>query len=308
MSEEKEQLDQPVAPASEADKEKVAASMTEVASETIEVAASTEVEATEPATDLAESAEATREGAKPATSADNETLTETASETTTQGAELTDGPPAGASQEGKPQPQATKKNGPKVFYTGNDPQVGRRFPAEATKARQQNWQRFEPDPDEYKHNIFPDYFYAGFWIRFWAFLADLLCIGAITNSTIGLAYRVTTGANPSGNFLSFYGLSSLVIYVAYFTLLTKLNHGQTIGKMLFGIRVVSLKESELSWTTVILRETVCRFILKYPLLMLGYLPAAFSKRKQHVGDFFCDTSVVTLNMISAFNKEITAEH
>lgn len=302
MTEEKEQLDQPVAQASEADQEKAAASMTETANEAVETAASTD-----PVADLADSADASAKVAETAASASDETPTATNSETTTQGAKLTDGPLAGASQEAKPHPQTTKKTGAKAIYTGNDPQVGRQFPPEAVKERQQNWRRFEPDPEEYKRNIFPDYFYAGFWIRLWAFLVDLLCIGAITNSTIGLGYRVITGADPSGGFLSFYGLSSLLIYVAYFTLLTKLNHGQTIGKMLFGIRVVSLTDSELSWTTVILRETVCRFTLKYPLLMLGYLPAAFSKRKQHVGDFFCDTSVVTLNLISAFNKEITGE-
>ncbi|GMA54602.1 hypothetical protein GCM10025857_59590 [Alicyclobacillus contaminans] len=51
-----------------------------------------------------------------------------------------------------------------------------------------------------------------------------------------------TGIERSTDFFSAYGLFSLVIYLAYFTLLTKLNRGQTIGKMIFGIRVICLTE------------------------------------------------------------------
>lgn len=198
---------------------------------------------------------------------------------------------------------ATTQQGPKTFITKGAPGVKDHFDEEEVTQRQEDWQRFEEEPQDFSHNIFPEYFYAGFWIRLWAFLVDLICISCITNASLGLLFRLL-GKEPDNNFLSFYGLASLAIYLAYFTLLTKLNHGQTIGKMLFGIRVVSLTETELSWLTVIMRETVCRFILKTFPLNAGYLPAAFSKRKQHVGDFFCDTSVVTINVIKAFNKEI----
>ena len=98
----------------------------------------------------------------------------------------------------------------------------------------------------------------------------------------------------------------MVIYLAYFVLLTKLNHGQTIGKMIFGIRVVGFDETELSWSTVLVREGACRFILKFPLLFIGYLPVIFSKKKQHIGDYFSNTSVVTINLIKAFNQEVNA--
>ncbi|OOL57322.1 hypothetical protein B1P97_12400, partial [Enterococcus faecium] len=103
-----------------------------------------------------------------------------------------------------------------------------------------------------------------------------------------------------------YGFTALLIYLAYFILLTKFNHGQTIGKMIFGIRVISFDEEELSWSTVLVREGACRFILKFPLLMLGYLPAVFNQKKQHLGDFFTNTSVVTINLIKAFNQEVNS--
>jgi len=155
------------------------------------------------------------------------------------------------------------------------------------KVKQQQWQQYTKEKEEtIKVNDFPKYFYAGFWIRFLAFIVDLICIGSITRLTIGLA--------------------AMLIYLGYFILFTKLNHGQTIGKMIFGIRVICFNESDLSWTTVLVREGACRFILKFPLLFVGYLPTIFNQRKQHIGDYFSNTSVVTLNLVKAFNQEINA--
>lgn len=202
------------------------------------------------------------------------------------------------------QADVTKAQRAKTFITKNDTRVKTHFDESEIDGRQEAWQHFEENSPESNYNLFPDYFYAGFWIRMWAFIIDLICISCITNGSLNLFYRLLN-KEPQGSILSFYGLASLIIYLAYFSLLTKLNHGQTIGKMFFGIRVVSLVESELSWTTVLMRETVCRFILKTFPGIIGYLPSAFSKRKQHLGDYFCETSVVTLNVIKAFNKEIS---
>ncbi|MFU1845165.1 RDD family protein, partial [Enterococcus faecium] len=70
------------------------------------------------------------------------------------------------------------------------------------------------------------------------------------------------GLESDKSIITFYGIASLAIYLTYFVLLTKLNSGQTIGKMIFGIRVVSFEEKELSWQTIFIRECICRFILK----------------------------------------------
>lgn len=174
------------------------------------------------------------------------------------------------------------------------------------KVKQQQWQQYTEDKEE-KINVndFPKYFYAGFWIRFFAFIVDLICIGSITRLTIGSAANLDW-LKVSDSYLSIYGFAALLIYLGYFILFTKLNHGQTIGKMIFGIRVICFNESDLSWTTVLVREGACRFILKFPLLFVGYLPTIFNQRKQHIGDYFSNTSVVTLNLVKAFNQEINA--
>ncbi|WP_430612357.1 RDD family protein [Enterococcus sp. DIV0876] len=180
------------------------------------------------------------------------------------------------------------------------------YTEEAIKENQREWQQYEM-PDQQAEqprpiNDFPNYFYAGFWIRLFAFVVDLILIHSVTEITIGSVYRLSglsAGAHPFG----IYQLVSLAIYLAYFVLLTKYNHGQTIGKMIFGIRVISFQEEVLSWQTVLIRELCGRYVLQfYWLFYLGYLPTIFSKNKQHAADYFADTSVVTINMIKAFNN------
>ena len=155
----------------------------------------------------------------------------------------------------------------------------------------------EQEPIRQYHD-FPLYFYAGFWMRFWAFCVDTMCIGSITSLILGVLSTVVA-LNAM-----MVGFVSGVIYLAYFVLMTKYTNGQTIGKMIFGLKVVSFTEKELSWSTIIVREGACRFILQIGPLMLGYIVAAFTSRKQHIGDLFSDTSVVTINTLKAYNGQI----
>lgn len=146
-----------------------------------------------------------------------------------------------------------------------------------------------------KHpNEYPTDYYAGFWIRFWALLIDLFLISCIKE--LLFTWFARFGLPMDNSYINFIGGSG--IYLAYFILLTKFNDGQTIGKMIFGIKVVSFTEKELTWSTVLIREGAMRFIFSVnPLLMLGYLVCAFTPDKTHVGDFFAQTGVVTLKMI-----------
>jgi uncharacterized RDD family membrane protein YckC len=104
---------------------------------------------------------------------------------------------------------------------------------------------------------------------------------------------------------SIYGGISLLIYLSYFIFLTKLNHGQTLGKMIFGIRVISFDEKELKLADrPCSRRRVPLYLEISRCCMVGYLPVIFSRKKQHIGDFFTNTSVVTINLIKAFNQEV----
>lgn len=137
---------------------------------------------------------------------------------------------------------------------------------------------------------YPDYFYSGFFIRLFAFTIDLIMIGAVQRMTL---FYFTDGTLKTS--------LSLAIYLFYFILLTKFNHGQTLGKMIFGIKVICLKEEKLSWTTVIVREGFGRYLQK--VLLILYTLTIFTRYKQHVVDLLSDTSVVTINYLRLLEKE-----
>ena len=50
-----------------------------------------------------------------------------------------------------------------------------------------------------------------------------------------------------------------IVFYAYFVLMTKY-FGQTLGKMVFGLRVISLNDEKLSWSAIMFREWIGRFI------------------------------------------------
>lgn len=158
------------------------------------------------------------------------------------------------------------------------------------------------DPPETTIHRYPNYFYAGFWIRFFAYIVDNICISALIAIMIGSSFNLL-GLEKSSQLFSVYGILSLVVYLTYFILMTKLNDGQTLGKMIFGIKVICFREENLSWSTVLVREGACRFILKNTVFSLGYLVAVFTPNKQHLGDIFSETSVVTLNMLKAIEQK-----
>lgn len=132
--------------------------------------------------------------------------------------------------------------------------------------------------------------YAGFWVRFWAFLLDWLVIWGLNHLLVSPLFTVLDMPKTSGMFtFSAYSVTTLIVYLAYFALMTKYFR-QTLGKMVFGLKVVSVKQdSKLTWSTVIFREVVGRYIDKIWIL---YIVVAFSPTKQGIHDYIADTTVV----------------
>jgi uncharacterized RDD family membrane protein YckC len=116
-------------------------------------------------------------------------------------------------------------------------------------------------PVEKQKTIDYNHLQAGFWIRFWAYLIDLLVIGSVNR---------------------------IVIY-PLFVLMTKY-FNQTLGKMIFGIKVISIKEETISWGTILFRELIGRYISK--TIWIGYIIVAFTPKKQGLHDIFSDTQVI----------------
>jgi len=137
-------------------------------------------------------------------------------------------------------------------------------------------------------HIKEQYSFAGFWMRFWAYLLDLIVIGSIYRLLIDPFYTLLDIQKSSFIFSSNQILSA-VVFFSYFILMTKYL-GQTLGKMVFGLEVISLKKEKLTWGDVLFRELIGRYISK--TIWIGYLIVAFTRKKQGLHDLFCDTSVI----------------
>lgn len=135
----------------------------------------------------------------------------------------------------------------------------------------------------------PKFVYGSFNKRFIAYLIDILLISSVS-SFIFTVYRLLGWYN-SGTSFGLFNVTSVVLYLAYFVLLTKFTNGQTIGKMILGLRVVSLTHEELSWADVLTRELIGRYIQKK--IKILYLFVFVTKRKETPADLFTDTVVIS---------------
>jgi uncharacterized RDD family membrane protein YckC len=131
--------------------------------------------------------------------------------------------------------------------------------------------------------------YAGFWMRFWAYLLDLVVIGSINRILIYPAFRALDISLSESDMFSATSIATAVVFYLYFVLMTKF-FSQTLGKMVFGIKVVTLEERPLTWMTVLFREFIGRYISK--LFFIGYLIVAFLPKKQGIHDLLSDTTVI----------------
>jgi uncharacterized RDD family membrane protein YckC len=153
-----------------------------------------------------------------------------------------------------------------------------------------------PQPEVYEHDnaepenqIYAAGLYAGFWTRFWAYLLDLIVIGSINRMIINPLFRALDVPLMEDGILSPMAIATAVVFYLYFVLMTKF-FGQTLGKMVFGLKVVEMDGKGLTWGTVIFREWIGRFISATIIVL--YLVVAFTKKKQGLHDLFADTTVI----------------
>ena len=129
--------------------------------------------------------------------------------------------------------------------------------------------------------------YGGFFLRLVAFLIDMLVVGGIFT-----ILKVFLPLDMDASILSF-SLGEVLrtgLTLAYFTLMTLFTRGRTLGKMILGLRVVSLTGDKLSFSQIILREICGSFVRnKFKIL---YLIVGLSPKKQGLFDILLDTTVV----------------
>lgn len=143
----------------------------------------------------------------------------------------------------------------------------------------------------------PGWHYAGFWVRFLAFILDGIVLGIlsaaltpfsgpqveVTGSGAATVIAVNATANAIGGFVG------LVYFIGFWAW-----RGQTVGMMPFNMQVVSVTDGK--------KIDVVRGLLRYvgyilsaiPLL-LGFIWAAFDSRKQGWHDKIASTVVIRPN-------------
>lgn len=136
--------------------------------------------------------------------------------------------------------------------------------------------------------------YAAFWKRFAALVIDnflLGIVGGIIGGIIGFSQAM------SGDFDTGYSPVDLVVQIVsmliggcYFGWMYSSSHQASLGKLAVGIKVVRSDGSPIGFW-----RGFARYFAMIPsglLLLVGYLMAAFTERRQALHDMMCDTLVV----------------
>jgi uncharacterized RDD family membrane protein YckC len=131
---------------------------------------------------------------------------------------------------------------------------------------------------------------AGFWMRFWALLIDTMLVSAVIGICINPLFYLFDWDLGATNWYAPIVVISGVIYYAYFILMTKF-FAQTVGKMIFGLKVRTDSGAPLDWSTVVFREGVGRFISN-TFMKLPYLIVVFTPQHKALHDYAADTIVV----------------
>lgn len=120
-----------------------------------------------------------------------------------------------------------------------------------------------------------------------AYLIDMVMISGI-GTILG---AVTGGILLEIPLFAMHLMTIGVVGAIYFSVLTKI-WGQTIGKMMVGIRVVQETATPLTWKTVFLREVVGRTVAQFLGTHFGYMWGVIHKKNQGWHDILIDTYVV----------------
>ena len=150
--------------------------------------------------------------------------------------------------------------------------------------------------------------YAGFWRRFVAYLIDNLIISAISQflfipflAMLGIGSWKAMEYDPDPEMwiglliavlvgMSFLILVSFILGWLYYALMESSTNQGTLGKMALGIQVTDLEGKRISFG----RATGRYFgkILSNMILLIGFIMAAFTEKKQALHDLIAGTLVV----------------
>lgn len=152
----------------------------------------------------------------------------------------------------------------------------------------------EDSYDQLDLDQLPKRAYGGFWVRTAAYLIDLFLVSLLTTLIFNLSVYRLWGRGIEDWWL--FGLLELLILLVYFAATNYAFQGQSLGKMLLGLRTLRADGRMLDGNTLLVRELAGRAIIKIIPVLAVFL--IFDKRRRHLIDMLCGTVVVNENQLA----------
>jgi len=152
--------------------------------------------------------------------------------------------------------------------------------------------------------------YAGFWQRFLALVIDSILIGVIRSilvvpilAAIGLSFvndmQNLDASNTNdliGMFAAFAAAAmamtaiSSIISLLYFSFMESSKYQASVGKLALGLIVTDMEGNRIDFGKALLRN-IGKFVSAF-ILLIGYIMAAFTDKKQALHDMIASTLVL----------------
>jgi uncharacterized RDD family membrane protein YckC len=152
--------------------------------------------------------------------------------------------------------------------------------------------------------------YAGFWLRFAAYVIDYIIIYVVQSfvfipvlGVLGISFASKmdsmdnmSDAESMGMAMGFAAvmaataLLTTIIAILYWSIMESSKYQATVGKMALGLKVSDVDGQNLDFVKSLIRN-VCK-IISGMILGIGYIMAGFTERKQGLHDIIAGTLVV----------------
>lgn len=152
--------------------------------------------------------------------------------------------------------------------------------------------------------------YAGFWLRLVALIIDGIIIGVVQSfifvpilAALGLGFASSadmmdlSDPDQAAGFIASitaliggYWILSLTIQVLYSTFMESSKLQATVGKLALGLKVTDLQGNKLDFVKALIRNL--SKIISNCTLLIGYIMAGFTEKKQALHDMIASTLVV----------------
>lgn len=132
--------------------------------------------------------------------------------------------------------------------------------------------------------------YAGFWVRFFAYLVDLIPLSILLFVMSIILGEMPLDSDPAASAASIADLISFFAGIIYFVGFESSSYQATPGKMAVGLIVVDETGRRMSFM-----RALGRYFAKIPsalILLIGFIMVGFTARKQGLHDMIASTLVV----------------